>query len=185
MPSAWPDSVERVASFLREAGAEARLEEFATGTPTAAEAAEAAGCGIEQIVKSLVFATDAGELVLALVPGDRRADPAKIALAAGARTARVATPEEVEEATGFAPGAVAPFPLPPGRRVVRRPDAAHACHRLGRRRLALPSRPARARRAGPALARAADGRRAGARIPFTARERRSAEQRCVRPRRSG
>ena len=51
------------------------------------------------------------------MPGDRRADPAKIALAAGARTARVATPEEVEEATGFAPGAVAPCPLPPGRRV--------------------------------------------------------------------
>lgn len=117
MRRAWPEPVERVASFLREAGAEARLEEFATGTPTAAEAAEAAGCGIEQIVKSLVFATDAGELVLALVPGDRRADPGKIALAAGARTARVATPEEVEEATGFAPGAVAPFPLPPGRRV--------------------------------------------------------------------
>ena len=32
------------------------------------------------------------------------------------------TPEEVEEATGVAPGAVAPFPLPPGRRVfVERP----------------------------------------------------------------
>lgn len=117
MRRAWPDPVERVASFLREAGAEARLEEFATATPTAAEAAEAAGVGIEEIVKSLVFATDTGELVLALVPGGRRADPAKVALASGARTARVATGEEVEQATGFAPGAVAPFPLPPGRRV--------------------------------------------------------------------
>ena len=117
MRTAWPDPVERVASFLRESGAEARLEEFETGTPTAADAARAAGCGIEQIVKSLVFATDAGELVLALVPGDRRADPAKIAFAAGARTVRVATPEEVEAATGVVPGAVAPFPLPPGRRV--------------------------------------------------------------------
>lgn len=115
--TAWPESVERVASFLREAGAEARLEEFSSGTPTAREAAEAAGCELGQIVKSLVFACEGGELVLALVPGDRRADPAKVARAAGAGFARVATPEEVEEATGFAPGAVAPFPLPPARRV--------------------------------------------------------------------
>jgi len=117
VPTAWPESVERVASFLRDAGAEARLEEFSAGTPTAREAAEAAGCGLGQIVKSLVFATESGELVLALVPGDRRADTEKVARAAGAAFARVATPEEVAEATGFAPGAVAPFPLPPGRRV--------------------------------------------------------------------
>ena len=50
--------------------------------------------------------------MLALVPGDRRADPEKIARAAGAAKARIARAAEVEEATGFAPGAVAPFPLP-------------------------------------------------------------------------
>src|SRR6185503_10631300 len=32
---AWPESVERVASFLRTTGAEARIEEFGTDTPTA------------------------------------------------------------------------------------------------------------------------------------------------------
>lgn len=117
MVTAWPEPVERVASFLRDAGAEARLEEFASGTPTAREAAEAAGCALGEIVTSLVFACDGGELVVALVPGDRRADPGKIARGAGARSARVATAAEVEQATGFAPGAVAPFPLPRGRRV--------------------------------------------------------------------
>jgi Cys-tRNA(Pro) deacylase len=108
--SAWPEPVERVAAFLREAGAEARLEEFDAGTPTAADAARAVGCEPGQIVKSLVFLCD-GRSVLALVPGDRRADPAKVALAAGAARARVADAAHVEAATGFAPGAVAPFAL--------------------------------------------------------------------------
>jgi len=92
-------------------GAEARIEEFSEGTPTAVDAARAAGCKLGQIVKSLVFDCD-GRWVVALVPGDRRADPAKIAAAADAARARIASPEEVERATGFAAGAVAPFPLP-------------------------------------------------------------------------
>jgi prolyl-tRNA editing enzyme YbaK/EbsC (Cys-tRNA(Pro) deacylase) len=101
--------VERVAAYLREAAAEARVEEFEAGTPTAADAARAVGCEPAQIVKSLVFVCD-DRSVLALVPGDRRADPVKVARAAGAERARVAGAEQVEAATGFAPGAVAPFP---------------------------------------------------------------------------
>ncbi len=50
--------------------------------------------------------------MVVLVPGDRRADLAKVARAVGAERARVAGPAEVERVTGFAPGAVAPFPLP-------------------------------------------------------------------------
>ena len=115
--SAWPEPVQRVASFLAEAGAEARVEEFADGTPTAQAAAEAVGCELPQIVKSLVFDCD-GRPVVVLVPGDRRADRAKVASALGCGKARVASPELVEEITGFAPGAVAPFPLPLVERVL-------------------------------------------------------------------
>jgi Cys-tRNA(Pro) deacylase len=111
MSTAWPEPVERVSAFLRQTGGEARIEEFSADTPTAAAAAEAVGCGLDQIVKSLVLVCD-GTPVVALVPGDRRGDTAKIAKALGAKSARVATAEEVETATGFAPGAVAPFPLP-------------------------------------------------------------------------
>jgi prolyl-tRNA editing enzyme YbaK/EbsC (Cys-tRNA(Pro) deacylase) len=107
----WPEPVERVAAYLRAAGAEARVEEFSGGTPTAFEAAQAVGCDLAQIVKSLVFDCG-GRSVLALIPGDRRADAAKIARAAGAPFARIAGTEEVRDATGFEPGAVAPFPLP-------------------------------------------------------------------------
>jgi prolyl-tRNA editing enzyme YbaK/EbsC (Cys-tRNA(Pro) deacylase) len=109
--SAWPEPVERVAAFLRAAGGEARLEEFPEGTSTVRDAARAVGCEERDIVKSLVFLCD-GRAVLALLPGDRRADPAKIAAAAGVRRARIAGPDDVRRLTGFEPGAVAPFPLP-------------------------------------------------------------------------
>jgi Cys-tRNA(Pro) deacylase len=99
--------VERVASALREARVEARVEEFADGTPTAEAAAAAAGCGIAQIVKSLLFACDE-RWVLVLVPGDRRADRAKIAAASRAAKARIAGPEDVVRITGFEPGGVSP-----------------------------------------------------------------------------
>ena len=109
--TAWPESVERVATVLRERGVQARLEEFEDGTGSARDAARAVGCELEQIVKSLVFICD-GAAVLALLPGNRRADAAKVAAATGAFGARVAKPEEVVAATGFEPGAVPPFPAP-------------------------------------------------------------------------
>ncbi len=116
MIAPWPEPVERISAFLREAGAEARIEEFPQGTPTAADAANAVGCRLAQIVKSLVFDCD-GRSVLVMVPGDRRADPRKVALAVPCERARVAGPDKVREATGFEPGAVAPFPLPRVERV--------------------------------------------------------------------
>jgi len=111
MSEQWPAPVERVSTFLRQMGVEARIEEFEAGTPTAVDAARAVGCKLGQIVKSLVFDCG-GKWVVALVPGDRRADSAKIARAAGAVKAKIASPEQVERATGFVAGAVAPFPLP-------------------------------------------------------------------------
>ena len=113
----FPDEVERVAAYLRESRAEARLEEFPEGTPTARDAARAIGCELGQIVKSLVFDCD-GRAVVVLVPGDKRADARKVAAEAASARARVAGTAQVEAATGFPPGAVAPFPLPKVDRVL-------------------------------------------------------------------
>lgn len=109
MSGRWPEPVERVADILRRAAVEARVEEFPAGTPTAREAAQAVGCELSQIVKSLVLVCD-GAYVLALVPGDRRADEAAVAAAVPAQHVRVARADEVVHATGFEPGGVAPFP---------------------------------------------------------------------------
>jgi Cys-tRNA(Pro) deacylase len=105
----WPEPVERVAAALRAAAVEARIEEFDEGTPTARDAARAVGCELAQIVKTIVLVCD-GRFVLALVPGDQRADERAVAAAVGAREVRSATPDEVRRATGFEPGGVAPFP---------------------------------------------------------------------------
>lgn len=106
-----PEPVERVARFLLEAKVEARLEEFLAGTPTAEDAAGAAGCALGQIVKSLVFLCD-GRPVLVMVPGDRRADRAKVGRALGCDRTVVAPPQRVLAETGYEAGGVAPFPLP-------------------------------------------------------------------------
>ena len=114
---AWPEPVERVAAVLRGHAVDARLEEFEEGTSTAASAAAALGCEAAEIVKTLVFVCD-GLPVLALLPGDRRADAAKLATAAAARAVRVARPEEVFAVTGFEPGAVSPFPVPQASKIL-------------------------------------------------------------------
>lgn len=105
----WPEPVERVSAVLRAAAIDARIEEFGEGTPTAQDAARAVGCELDQIVKSLVLVCD-GAYVLALVPGDARADEAVIARKLEVSEVRIARPDEVVHATGFAPGGVAPFP---------------------------------------------------------------------------
>jgi prolyl-tRNA editing enzyme YbaK/EbsC (Cys-tRNA(Pro) deacylase) len=107
----WPEAVKRVADVLRDGRVEARIEEFSEGTPTAADAARAAGAPIEQIVKTLVFACD-GRAIVVMVPGDVRADTARIAVAAGCTRVKSVGPDAVERLTGFPPGGVAPFPLP-------------------------------------------------------------------------
>jgi Cys-tRNA(Pro) deacylase len=121
MAERWPESVERVAAVLRDAGIDARVEEFREGTPTARDAAKAVGASLGQIVKSLLFICD-GRPTLALVPGDRRADEMKVAAVAGAKAARVAKPAEVVAVTGFEPGGVAPFPAPAVSQVVMAPE---------------------------------------------------------------
>ena len=106
----WPEPVQRVVRTIREANIEARVEEFPGGTPTASDAARATGAQLQEIVKSLVFMCD-GRSVLVMVPGDRRADSEKIARAVGCGDVKVASAQEVAEATGFSTGGVAPFPL--------------------------------------------------------------------------
>ena len=76
--------------FLLASRAEARIEEFPEGTPTARDAARAVGCDLAQIVKSLVVVVRRQAAVVVLVPGDRRADLAKVGRGARRASARVA-----------------------------------------------------------------------------------------------
>lgn len=109
-------SVERVRAALADAGIAARIVEMAESTRTAAEAAAAAGCALDAIVKSILFAgAGTGAVHLFLTPGGRQVDPARAAALAGEPLAR-ADAAAVRAATGFAIGGVAPVghpaPLP-------------------------------------------------------------------------
>jgi prolyl-tRNA editing enzyme YbaK/EbsC (Cys-tRNA(Pro) deacylase) len=88
---------------LAELGLHVDVVELDDSTRTAAEAAQAVGCDVAQIVKSLVLMA-AGEPLLCLCAGDRRVD-----LAAIAGEARMATAEEARAATGYAVGGVPPL----------------------------------------------------------------------------
>jgi len=105
-------SRERVRAFLEAHGVAAGLTEFEQSTKTAAQAAEAMGCELGQIVKSLVVLAD-DTPVLALVAGDRRGDFDAIAAEVGASAVRMADADTVRGATGYAIGGVSPFDLHP------------------------------------------------------------------------
>ena len=98
-----------------DAGAELGLEvqphRFPEGAKTAVDAANAIGCDVAQIVKSLVFMAD-DRPVMAFTSGANRVDEAKLASLVGAGAVRRATPEEARSATGFAVGGTPPFGHP-------------------------------------------------------------------------
>lgn len=104
-----PAASQRLIASARELGLPpVELRYFDAGTKTAQDAADAIGCEVAMIVKSLVFMADA-EPVLALIPGDLRLDTSKLATVAGAADARRATLEEVRTTTGFVAGGTPPF----------------------------------------------------------------------------
>ena len=97
-------STERVQSALHAAGIPSRVLELPQSTRTAVEAAQACGCEVAQIVKSLVFVDGAGEAVLVLTSGSNRVDEKRLGLQrAGA--------EFVREKTGYAIGGIPPVGL--------------------------------------------------------------------------
>ena len=101
-------ALERFTGAARALGLHPEVRRFPEGTKTAVDAANAIGCDVGQIVKSLVFMADQ-DPVLALTSGANRVDEGKLAAAAGAGSARRASPEEARSATGFAVGGTPPF----------------------------------------------------------------------------
>lgn len=102
------NSVARVEAAARALGLPIEVVEMPASTRTAAEAAAACGCDPDQIVKSLIFETEAGGLALLLIAGGEQANLDAAADVVGARLRR-ADPRRVREETGFAIGGVAPI----------------------------------------------------------------------------
>lgn len=97
---------------LAAAGVECRVVELPASTRTAKEAAQAIGCTVAQIAKSIVFrGADSGEPYLVIASGVNRIDEAMLAAEVGEAVA-MASPDFVRQATGYAIGGVPPVGHP-------------------------------------------------------------------------
>ena len=104
MQDATSPSALRVQAVLGEGF---RVLEFPASTRTAAEAAEAIGCTVGQIAKSILFRAESGRPVLVVACGTNRVDERKVAALLGEKIGR-ADAEFVRAATGYAIGGVPP-----------------------------------------------------------------------------
>jgi Cys-tRNA(Pro)/Cys-tRNA(Cys) deacylase len=81
----------------------------------AASVAHALGFRERQMVKTLVFQADTGELVLVMVGGDQSVVSGHLKKVVGSRNVAMATPEAVLAVTGSVIGSIPPFGWqPPG-----------------------------------------------------------------------
>jgi prolyl-tRNA editing enzyme YbaK/EbsC (Cys-tRNA(Pro) deacylase) len=106
----------RVQNALIQSGCSSIVREIPDSTRTAVEAAQAVGCDVGQIVKSLVFILDPpGEAILVLVSGANRVNEKHLGHLLNGRINK-ASADQVQNTTGFAIGGVAPLahssPLP-------------------------------------------------------------------------
>lgn len=83
--------------------------EFDESTHTAQEAADAIGCALAQIAKSIIFrGAQTGKAVLVIASGASKVDEKKIRALLGEKIER-ASPDFVKEMTGFEVGGVPPL----------------------------------------------------------------------------
>ncbi|WP_206243702.1 YbaK/EbsC family protein [Novosphingobium terrae] len=92
---------------LSRAQHEETIAEFPAGTHSAADAAEAIGCPVAHIAKSIAFRSEE-DVVLVIASGTNRIDRKKVSALIG-KPVKPAAPDWVHEKTGFAVGGVAPI----------------------------------------------------------------------------
>lgn len=106
-----PPDVQRVVDAAADRGVTVEVTRFPDGTGTTEDAAAVIGCDVAAICKSIVLMAD-DEPVVVLASGANRVDPRKVAAEVGADEARLATPEEARESTGWPIGGTAPYGNP-------------------------------------------------------------------------
>lgn len=105
----------RVVAAAAELGLELDVHHFPQGTRTAQDAADAIGCPVGAIVKSLVVASDDGPLMV-LASGDNHVSYGKVEAATGRNSVHRCDADTVRAVTSYPVGGVSPFghptPLP-------------------------------------------------------------------------
>lgn len=101
-------SLKRVTKALADAGLDTKIIETNDQTRTAAQAAEQAGCAVDQIAKSIIFrGEDSATAILFLTAGGNQVDPQKASAITGEPLGK-ADAALIRAQTGFAIGGVSP-----------------------------------------------------------------------------
>ncbi len=99
--------VEAVRNRLKELGSKDNVVAFEVSTHTAAEAAAAVGCSVEEIAKTIVFQGEA-DPVLVVTIGSKRIDRNSLGTSIGVRLRSVGA-EYIQSRLGMTPGGVTPL----------------------------------------------------------------------------
>ncbi len=109
MKSELHPSARKVQDAVRALGFPCQVRELPDSTRTSREAAQAVGCQVGQIAKSLIFkGVRTGRALLAIASGSNRVDETRLSQLAGEPIAK-ASADFVREKTGFAIGGVPPL----------------------------------------------------------------------------
>jgi prolyl-tRNA editing enzyme YbaK/EbsC (Cys-tRNA(Pro) deacylase) len=110
----------RVSEYLEEKGIEARVVKLDESTRTSQLAADALGCTVAEIAKSIVF--KAGEqAVVVVISGDRRVDAKKVSSLLGEKVGNADA--DTVKAYGLRHGGVPPFHDPTVKVLLDRADS--------------------------------------------------------------
>jgi len=104
----YPAATQRFLDRIGDPGIAIEPVVFGDDTKTSQQAADALGCHVSEITKSLVFMVDELPLMV-LMAGDRRVDMAAVAKTVGAQHVRRAQLDEVREFSGYVAGGTPPF----------------------------------------------------------------------------
>lgn len=103
-----PEPVARVQRALADAGVTTAPVMMDQNTRTAQMAADAIGCPLGAIVKSIIFALG-DDLALVMMSGDRRVDTRKLASRLGVERVKTADANTIKRRTGYVIGGVPPI----------------------------------------------------------------------------
>jgi len=106
MNETYEDKLKR---YITEHHIQAEHLTFTQSTHSVAEAAEAVGATAADFVKSICLISKAGDVVVAIIKGEDRADRGAVQRLLGLAKLSIASPTEMLEKTGFPAGGTPPF----------------------------------------------------------------------------
>jgi Cys-tRNA(Pro)/Cys-tRNA(Cys) deacylase len=97
--------------WLRAQGVDFELLEYEFSEIGAEHAAAAVGRPLEMVCKTLIVKATGNVFWIAIIPGDQRFDPRRMAAAIDAKHADLAEGAEAEKVTGYRVGGISPFAM--------------------------------------------------------------------------